>query len=607
MSAVAQRKFPSPFEVPAPEGAEGWESMYPPYLLFSEENREYEEQRFWFLDSLHRPEVEMPFDTIVHEAYILAAAELISRSLVVPVGNGYVNRILNGRQYLHASDQTDPNIIGQRVPEYTKRATYYFENWDEIFDKWRGKLEGVLRELRSIEVPRLPYMEDESMMTGTRGYSTGHLLLSAYNRLIDNVFLVYQYHFELLVLGYTAYLNLNMFAKQAFPGIHDQTIANLTSGADILMFRPDDEVKKLAKLGVELELVDRLRADRPPEQIVAELRQDPRGQVWTSAFDAVQDPWFHFSTGTGLYHHDRAWIDDLTVPFAAMRGYMERLERGESLERPVGEILERRERLTAEYRALLSSDEDRAAFDQNVGLARTVAPYIEDHNMYIEHRHGTLFWNKMRDIGDRMVEHETLDARDDLFYLNRWEVGQALYDTVNRWGTFNGPSRHRYWKSLVSKRKGIVEALRRWPAEPALGPPPPEVNDPFMLMLYGINQERVDEWLKGSEDGSRRLQGIAGSPGVVEGKARIILSPDQLAEVEEGEILVCPITAPSWGAVFGRIKATVSDSGGIMSHTAIVSREYGLPCVVGTGRGTQLIHTGDLIRVDGDTGLVTVL
>jgi pyruvate,water dikinase len=607
VSTAVERRFPSPFEVPTPEGAEGWESMYPPYLLFSEDNREWEESRFWFLDSLHRPEVEMPFDTIVHEAYILAAAELISRSLVVPVGNGYVNRILNGRQYLHAIPETDQRIIGERVPEYTKRATYYFEHWDEIFDRWRGKLEGVIAEARSIDVPRLPYMEDESVMTGTRGYSTGHVLLSAYNRLVDNVFLVYQYHFELLVLGYTAYLNLNMFAKQAFPGIEDQTIANLTSGADILMFRPDDEVKKLARKGAELGLADQLRADKPPEQIIAELREDPRGQEWVVAFDAVQDPWFHFSTGTGLYHHDRAWIDDLTVPWAAMRGYLDRLERDESLERPVDQIYERRERLTAEYRGLLQGDEDRAAFDQNVALARTVAPYIEDHNMYIEHRHMTTFWNKIRDIGDRMAEQGTIEARDDLFYLNRWEVGQALYDTVNSWGTFDGPSRHKHWKSTIAKRKGIIDVLRRWPAEPALGPPPPEVNDPFMLMLYGIDQTRVDEWLKGSEDGGRQLRGVPGSPGVVEGNARIILSPDQLAEVEEGEILVCPITAPSWGAVFGRIKATVSDAGGIMSHTAIVSREYGLPCVVGTGRGTQLIHTGDLIRVDGDTGLVSVL
>ena len=135
MSSTAERRFPSPFEVPTPEGAEGWESMYPPYLLFSEENRQWEEQAFWFLDSLHRPEPEIPFDTIVHEAYILAAAELVSRTLVVPVANGYANRILNGRQYLSVHPVLDPKVTEERVPIYLRRAGYYFEHWAEIFEK----------------------------------------------------------------------------------------------------------------------------------------------------------------------------------------------------------------------------------------------------------------------------------------------------------------------------------------------------------------------------------------------------------------------------------------------------------------------------------------
>jgi pyruvate,water dikinase len=117
----------------------------------------------------------------------------------------------------------------------------------------------------------------------------------------------------------------------------------------------------------------------------------------------------------------------------------------------------------------------------------------------------------------------------------------------------------------------------------------------------------VASWLEDSEDGARELRGVAASAGVVEGIARVISSPDEIPSVEEGEILVCPITAPSWGPVFGRIRATVSDLGGIMSHAAIVSREYGLPAVVGTGRGTRAIHTGDRLRVDGDTGVVTIL
>jgi pyruvate,water dikinase len=87
----------------------------------------------------------------------------------------------------------------------------------------------------------------------------------------------------------------------------------------------------------------------------------------------------------------------------------------------------------------------------------------------------------------------------------------------------------------------------------------------------------------------------------------VIFSADQIGEIKDGEILVAPLTAPSWAPIFGRIKATVTDVGGMMSHAAIVCREYGLPAVTGTAFGTKNIKTGQLIRVDGNTGKVTVV
>ncbi|MGH9008618.1 MAG: PEP-utilizing enzyme, partial [Acidimicrobiia bacterium] len=296
-------------------------------------------------------------------------------------------------------------------------------------------------------------------------------------------------------------------------------------------------------------------------------------------------------------------------PWAVLTGYIDRLEKGENLDRPKQAILDRRDSVTAEYRELLSSDEDRAAFDQNVGLARTVSTYIEDHNFYVENWHHTLFWNKVREFGDRLVEGGFVEDREDLFYLNRWEVGQALYEMAASWATgapCRGPS---YWKKEVADRKRILEVLRNWNPVPALGPVPEEINEPFTVLLWGITTERVNAWL-GASDGdgaSNELMGVAGSAGLVEGTARVILAASQIGEIQQDEILVCPITAPSWGPVFGKIKAAVSDIGGIMSHAAIVSREYGLPAVVGTGTGTRRIKTGDRIRVDGNTGRVEIL
>ena len=100
---------------------------------------------------------------------------------------------------------------------------------------------------------------------------------------------------------------------------------------------------------------------------------------------------------------------------------------------------------------------------------------------------------------------------------------------------------------------------------------------------------------------------MAASPGVVEGPARVIFTPEQIGEMQEGEILVAPLTAPSWAPIFGKIKATVTDTGGMMSHAAIVCREYGLPAVTGTGFATDRIKTGQMLRVDGNNGVVTVI
>jgi pyruvate,water dikinase len=96
-------------------------------------------------------------------------------------------------------------------------------------------------------------------------------------------------------------------------------------------------------------------------------------------------------------------------------------------------------------------------------------------------------------------------------------------------------------------------------------------------------------------------------PGDRDEVLQVVQQPSDLSTVEDGEILVAPITSPSWTPVFARIKGAVSDIGGIMCHAAIVSREYGLPAVVGTGTGTTSIRTGQMVRVDGDTGTVTLL
>jgi pyruvate,water dikinase len=125
-------------------------------------------------------------------------------------------------------------------------------------------------------------------------------------------------------------------------------------------------------------------------------------------------------------------------------------------------------------------------------------------------------------------------------------------------------------------------------------------------MLWGVTTERVQEWAR-QRDGGDELNGAAASPGEVEGPARVVRTVDEIGDIREGEILVCSITSPAWAPIFSKITATVTDIGGVMSHAAIVSREYGLPAVVGTGTATSRIRTGQTLRVDGSTGVVTIV
>jgi phosphohistidine swiveling domain-containing protein len=605
LNTVAKYRFPAPLEVPAPAGADGWQEMYSPYLLFSEENATWEASQFWYWDGMHRPDVEYPFDTIVHEAYMMSVAAVVSRLFSIPGAKSAASRVLNGRLYLADVPFADPGEEERRIDEFMRRGGHYFEHWPELNERWIAKVEGLTAELSALEVPTLPDLEDERVVLEGRGVNSGHRLLDDFASAVQNLFLVYQYHFEMLVLAYVAQMTFHDLARDAFPSITEQTLAKLTAGVQLRQFRPDEELKGLARLAIDLGVADRVRTAGDPAAAIAELGRDRAGAEWVAALERAKHPWFHVSTGTGLFHTERAWIDDLSVPWAAIAGYINRLERGERIDRPHDELLAERDRLTAEYRELLPSDERRAAFDQSIALARTVAPHLQDHNYLIEHRHHTIFWNKMRQFADRAVTAGLLDEQEDFFYLNRWEVGQVLFDAVNAWAQAS-PGLHHRWRSTVRRRREIVEALRDWIPEPAVGATPTELGG-LLTAQFGITMDTVGTWLHAGADDGDELQGVGASPGVAEGPARIVLRTSDIEQVEDGEILVCPTTAPAWAPVFGRVRAIVSDVGGMMSHAAILCREYGIPAVLGTSSGTRRIATGDLVRVDGDRGTVELL
>ncbi|MBO0823048.1 MAG: PEP-utilizing protein mobile subunit, partial [Actinobacteria bacterium] len=440
------------------------------------------------------------------------------------------------------------------------------------------------------------------------GIAQNHYVRENFHRCIDLFSKAWHHHTEMLMLGYGAYVVFFEFCKTAFPEIPDQMVARMVAGIDVIMYRPDDELKKLARLAVEYNVDDLLTEGcNAPDALAAMSERGVAGERWLAALAEARTPWFHVSTGDGFYHHHRSWNEDLTVPFTALPRYVRQVRNGESLDRPTAQLKAERERIVADYRALLTSEEERAAFDQMLGLARLVFPFVEDHKFYCEHWFTTQFFAKIREFGVLLARQKVLADAEDIFQLHHNEIDQALADVMLAWAAGSQPLGARHFGPIIAERKRMLEVLKGWSPPPAVGPVPEALNDPAVRMLWGITSETLSTWAAAEHDVSQEIHGYAASPGVVEGVARVLHSVNEIGQVKDGEILVCAVTAPSWAPVFGKIKAAVSDIGGTMSHAAIVAREYGMPAVVGTGHATKRIKTGQLVRVDGDRGIVRIL
>ena len=601
--------FPSPFEVTIPADCDGWEDMYARHVVFGEDRRAFEEGRFWFQDGLHAAEPLYPFDSFLFEYAVVALNQANSRLFVHPGSLGFECRLLNGYIYVSTNSVTDEGAVARRAELYSSRSGFYFDHWAELYGSWLEKVEAATGELLELAVPELPEFEDESIVTEGRGLGSSHALLHAYDRLLEGIDRIFQYHFEFLNLGYGAYHDFYELCRGAFPEISDQMVAAMVSGIDVLVLRPDDELRRLARLAVELGVSAEVAGAEDEEELVAHLAGSAAGERWLADFERTKDPWFYFSCGTGVFHHHhRSWIDDTRLPIQTIGSYIARLGTGEDISRPEEAAVAERERVVQEHRALLPPEE-RQAFDDSLALAHTVFPYVENHHFYIDHRYVTIFWNKVREFGALLARHGFLASEEDVFFLRHAEVRSALEELRLHWssggvGVARGPS---VWPRLVERRRVIYDAMCRWAPPPALGRPPGETTDAVTTMLWGVTDERVREWLSSGGDKNDSLTGCPASLGVAEGLARVLLRVDQLGELRDGEILVAPVTSPSWTPVFHRIAAAVLDTGGIMCHAAIVAREYGLPAVVGTGTATKVIRTGDRLRVDAATGVVTIL
>jgi pyruvate,water dikinase len=291
---------------------------------------------------------------------------------------------------------------------------------------------------------------------------------------------------------------------------------------------------------------------------------------------------------------DIPWREDPSIPIASIAAMID-LPESEDPEAQYQQRVARREELMAKLREKVADDPELSAkVEEMYEAARYSFPLTEDHAFYIDQLLIGVFRRFVLALGDRLVAKGLIEKPDDVFFLYRDELVDALATGGDQ-------------RSLVAERRASFDRSAQIVPPTALGtpPPPPDPSqppDPFMdalvVRLLGIvpPEENPDENV---------MKAVAGSPGTYTGKARVVRSlAEAIDDLDEGEVMVCEMTLPPWVPMFSLAGAVVTDVGGVLSHAAIVAREFGLPAVVGTDVGTKVIQTGQTITVDGNAGIV---
>jgi pyruvate,water dikinase len=607
--------FPDPFTVAVPSELDGWEEMYPSHYLFSEDRKEWEDRQFWYHDKIHAAEPLTPLDHIFQEAWQIALSQYTTRVFCIPPAQGVAHRMVGGYMYISAVDPPPDEIVEAKAKLFEKRVFYVFDHYDELWEQWLNEFQALGKEMNEVVVPEeLPqFVSEDQVIPLPRGYYISYDLGEAFGRLVNLMLKGWQYHFEMLNLSYLAYLMFADVTRNLFPGISESIIGKMVAGANVTMFRPEEQLCRLSRSATSLRgVADILKSGDPVEQKIRELKKTSDGRHWLEEFEEAKDPWFFVSCGSGWLHNEGSWINKLHVPFGYIQSYVERLEEGETIERNLDKISQERDEYITKYRELIQDPEDRASFDNAYDTVRSIYTYAEDHLFWVEHWLHTIWFEKIRGFGGLLKKYGMLESEDDIFMFNRYEIPEMITELVTAWALGEGvPVRKEYYKDKVHRRRTLLDAAAEWTPPPALGVPPKEIAEPFTIMLWGVTSETVNEWLKGmSADTSgeiNELKGFAASAGVVEGPARILKRIDDITTLQPGEIAVCTSINPSWASVFTKIEGAVTDIGGLTSHAAIVAREYSLPAVTGTGVATSVLHTGDIIKIDGGAGIVNII
>jgi rifampicin phosphotransferase len=332
--------------------------------------------------------------------------------------------------------------------------------------------------------------------------------------------------------------------------------------------------------------LQRLFEEQEPAQLVSQLERSNEGRNFLKEFRAYLDEFGWRSEAFELA--DTTWRENPTVPLNTLQGYIS-LDENANPDVRFSEAVQTREKLVGQARERLAGDPDKLArFNELYDMGCHNLVLTDDHNFYIDQVGDAILRPPLLEIGRRLVRQVSLADANDVFLLYLAEIRTGLAG-VNQ-------------QSLAAQRQEEIAVWSKLIPPPTIGEQPPPSDDPWeeavLRKMLGVPPEPGQD--------PDVITGTAASPGTVQGRAKVVRDLSEASKIQPGEILVCEMTMPAWTSLFSTVSAVVSDTGGVLSHCAIVSREYRIPCVVGTVVGTSVIKDGMLLTVDGSQGIVRI-
>jgi pyruvate,water dikinase len=272
------------------------------------------------------------------------------------------------------------------------------------------------------------------------------------------------------------------------------------------------------------------------------------------------------------------WGEDPTPVIAFIRGYLDVDEKA-SPHRQQARLVQEREVLMSELRRRRRGVWGRVLWPVFGWMLRNTQIHTRERDtMHFElTRMFPPFRRLLLELGGRWSARGLIDQPADIFFLTLEDILEIA-------------SVPRAMQDEVRQRRAAFEENRRRPA-------PPMIRD-------GV--EVYADPAAPAESESGQLHGIAGSPGKATGAARVIFSPEEFVKLQTGDILVAPLTNPVWTPLFAIAGGIITEVGGILSHGAIVAREYGIPAVMAVPGATKILREGQRVTVDGNRGTVVV-